>query len=67
VPSDGVHADSQIWDADTGRLLTDLRGSHASRVFSVVGDKTRVISTGLDCKINIWDFAEGLDTSFLES
>jgi len=64
--SGSYDATVKIWDRATGRLLTDLHGSHTGRVFAVVGDKTRIISAGLDCRINIWNFAEGLDTSFVE-
>lgn len=56
----------QVWDRSDGRLLNDLTGARAGRVFAVAGDRTRVISTGLDCRINIWNFAQGLDTSFVE-
>lgn len=39
---------SQIWDRKTGVLLKDLPNLHAGRVFSVVGDRTKAVSTGLD-------------------
>lgn len=48
-----------------GEIIADLHGAHTGRVFSVVGDRMRVVSSGLDCRINIWDFSEGLDTSFV--
>lgn len=61
------HADqTQVWDRETGQMLNDLSGSRTGRVFAVAGDRMRVVSTGLDCRINIWNFAQGLDTSFVE-
>ncbi|WRT63281.1 uncharacterized protein IL334_000184 [Kwoniella shivajii] len=56
----------KIWDRSSGQHLIDLSGAHTGRVFSVVGDKLKIISSGLDCRINIWDFSHGLDTSFVE-
>jgi hypothetical protein len=40
-------------------------GARTGRVFAVTADTTRIVSTGLDCRINIWNFAQGLDTSFV--
>lgn len=57
---------NQVWDRKSGKMLHDLSGSHLGRIFSVVGDKLRVVSSGLDCRINIWDFGEGLDTAFVQ-
>jgi hypothetical protein len=44
----------------------DLPGGHTGRVFAVVGDRTRVVSSDIDSKIVVWDFGEGLDTAFVE-
>ncbi|KAK4686990.1 hypothetical protein P7C73_g3140, partial [Tremellales sp. Uapishka_1] len=57
----------KMWDRKTGRMITDLSGYHTGRIFAVVHDRYRVVSSGLDCKIVIWNYSEGLDTSFLES
>jgi hypothetical protein len=46
-------------------MLADLSGGHTGRLFAVTGDRMRVVSSGLDCRINIWDFSDGLDTSFV--
>lgn len=77
----------QVWDRHTGLLIKDLPDLHTGRIFSVVGDKTKVVSSGIDqvrvylCRliprllsltcsasqrIVIWDFAHGLDTSFVD-
>lgn len=76
----------QVWDRHTGLLIKDLPDLHTGRIFSVVGDKTKVISSGIDQvsdkqislrkrsiadpiypqRIVIWDFAHGLDTSFVD-
>jgi hypothetical protein len=38
----------QIWDRKTGLLITDLSDVHTGRIFCVVGDKTKVVSSGID-------------------
>ncbi|KAJ9120835.1 hypothetical protein QFC22_002769 [Naganishia vaughanmartiniae] len=56
----------KAWNRHTGLLVKDLPDLHTGRIFSVVGDKTKVISSGIDQRIVIWDFAYGLDTSFVD-
>ncbi|WWC67245.1 uncharacterized protein I206_101152 [Kwoniella pini CBS 10737] len=56
----------KVWDRLTGKLLINLSNSHTGRIFSVISDKFKIISSGLDCRINIWNFAYNLDTSFIE-
>jgi WD40 repeat protein len=56
----------KVWDRSSGQLLANLSGVHSGRIFSVVGDRMRIVSSGLDSRISIWDFAEGIDTSFVE-
>ena len=56
----------KVWDRSSGQLLANLSGVHSGRIFSVAGDRMRVVSSGLDSRISIWDFAEGIDTSFVE-
>jgi WD40 repeat protein len=56
----------QIWDRNTGRSLAELSGGHTGRIFAVVGDRTRIVTSGMDCRITIWDFGQGFDTSFIE-
>ena len=43
-----LNAISQVWDRHTGLLIKDLPDLHTGRIFSVVGDKTKVISSGID-------------------
>ncbi|ODO00266.1 hypothetical protein I350_06895 [Cryptococcus amylolentus CBS 6273] len=66
VLSASYDATVKIWNRKSGRVVADLKDAHAGRIFCVVGDRLRVVSSGLDCRINIWDFSEGLDTSFVE-
>ncbi|WVQ72337.1 hypothetical protein IAR50_001888 [Cryptococcus sp. DSM 104548] len=66
VFSASYDATVKIWDRQSGSILADLKDAHTGRIFCVVGDRLRVVSSGLDCRINIWDFSEGLDTSFVE-
>ncbi|CAK9780579.1 WD40 repeat-like protein [Cutaneotrichosporon oleaginosum] len=55
----------KMWERATGRLIFDFSGCHKGSVFAITGDHTRVVSSGIDAKIAIVDFAEGLDTSFV--
>lgn len=55
----------KMWDRRTGRLIFDFSGCHSGSVFAITGDRTRVISSGIDARIAIVDFAEGLDTAFV--
>ncbi|AAW40931.2 f-box/wd-repeat protein lin-23, putative [Cryptococcus deneoformans JEC21] len=64
ILSGSYDATVKVW-SPTGEIIADLHGAHTGRVFSVVGDRMRIVSSGLDCRINIWDFSEGLDTSFV--
>jgi WD40 repeat protein len=59
-------AKQQVWNRERGELVMDLPGGHTGRVFAVVADRTRVVSSDIDCKIVVWDFGEGLDTAFIE-
>ncbi|WVF66626.1 hypothetical protein IAT40_001366 [Kwoniella sp. CBS 6097] len=65
VVSGSYDAKVKVWHRKTGQHLIDLSGAHTGRVFSVVSDRMKIISSGLDCRINIWDFSQGLDTSFV--
>ncbi|EIW72921.1 hypothetical protein TREMEDRAFT_59082 [Tremella mesenterica DSM 1558] len=55
----------KVWDRKSGSLLLALAGAHSGRVFAVTGDRRKIVSSGFDCRITIWDFSEGLDTSFV--
>ncbi|KZV71619.1 WD40 repeat-like protein [Peniophora sp. CONT] len=55
----------KIWCRRTGRQLAELSGGHSARVFCVDFDATKVVSCGEDQNIVVWNFAHGLDTSFI--
>ncbi|KAG9063807.1 hypothetical protein KI688_003919 [Linnemannia hyalina] len=58
----------KIWDQATGNLLTDLGGRHSHRVFKLQFDDSKIVSCSQDQKVAqiiIWDFADGVDTTFL--
>ncbi|KAF9065787.1 WD40-repeat-containing domain protein [Rhodocollybia butyracea] len=56
----------KIWDRKTGALVADLSGGHTGRIFCIGFDRTKIVSCGEDQRICIWDFAHGIDTSFIE-
>lgn len=56
---------TKIWDRVSGRLIFDFEGCHSGRVFAITGDRMRVVSSGLDARIAIIDFSQGLDTAFV--
>src|SRR5262249_4407288 len=53
-----------VWDASSGRLLTELPG-HSSRVYalSVSPDGKRVASAGADGTARVWDLRSGRSIS----
>lgn len=55
----------KMWERQTGRLIFDFEGCHSGRVFAITGDRMRVVSSGLDARIAIIDFSQGLDTAFV--
>ncbi|WOO82387.1 F-box/WD repeat-containing protein lin-23 [Vanrija pseudolonga] len=55
----------KMWDRQTGRLIFDFEGCHSGRVFAITGNRMRVASSGLDARIAIVDFSEGIDTAFI--
>ncbi|VDB82897.1 unnamed protein product [Peniophora sp. CBMAI 1063] len=55
----------KIWCRRTGRQLAELSGGHSARVFCVDFDATKVVSCGEDQNIVVWNFATGLETSFI--
>nr|XP_018266223.1 uncharacterized protein I303_00196 [Kwoniella dejecticola CBS 10117]OBR88381.1 hypothetical protein I303_00196 [Kwoniella dejecticola CBS 10117] len=65
VVSGSYDSKVKVWDRSSGQHLMDLSGAHTGRIFSVISDKYKIISSGLDCRINIWNFAYDLDTSFV--
>ncbi|KAI5122212.1 hypothetical protein M0805_002701 [Coniferiporia weirii] len=56
----------KVWDRETGSLVADLGGRHDYRIFGVGFDCTKIVSCGEDHKICIWDYSDGIDTSFLQ-
>jgi len=54
-----------MWNRRTGRLIFDFEGCHSGHVFAITGDRVRVVSSGLDARLAIVDFSDGLDTSFV--
>ncbi|KAJ4487592.1 WD40 repeat-like protein [Lentinula aciculospora] len=56
----------KVWDRKTGALVADLSGGHTGRIFCIGFDCTKVVSCGEDQRICIWDFAHGIDTSFIQ-
>ncbi|KAI0748645.1 WD40-repeat-containing domain protein [Daedaleopsis nitida] len=56
----------KVWDRHTGALIADLAGGHTGRVFCVGFDCTKIVSCGEDQRICIWDFSNGMDTSFIK-
>jgi len=56
----------KVWDRRTGALVADLTGGHVGRIFCIAFDRTKVVSCGEDHRVCIWDFAHGIDTSFIQ-
>ncbi|TFK30305.1 WD40 repeat-like protein [Coprinopsis marcescibilis] len=56
----------KVWDKRTGALVADLTGGHTGRIFCVDFDRTKIVSCGEDQRICVWDFAHGIDTSFVQ-
>ncbi|KAF8905644.1 WD40-repeat-containing domain protein [Mucidula mucida] len=55
----------KVWDRHTGQMVANLSGGHEGRIFCVGFDCTKIVSCGEDQRICVWDFAHGMDTSFL--
>ncbi|PFH53447.1 hypothetical protein AMATHDRAFT_73284 [Amanita thiersii Skay4041] len=53
----------KLWDLKTGRMITNFVGKHASHIFDVKLDVSRIVSTSHDRQIVILDFSHGLDAS----
>ncbi|KAI0807922.1 WD40 repeat-like protein [Fomes fomentarius] len=56
----------KVWDRQTGALIADLAGGHTGRIFCVGFDYTKIVSCGEDQRICIWDFSNGIETSFIK-
>lgn len=56
----------KIWNRKTGAFIGDLTGGHTGRAFGIGFDCTKVVSVGEDQRICLWDFAHGIDTSFIK-
>jgi F-box and WD-40 domain protein 1/11 len=55
----------KVWDRQSGSILLDLKNGHNGWILDVQFDSTRIISTDQERRIVVWDFAYGLDTSFI--
>jgi len=66
VASGSYDSSVKIWSRKTGAFVADLSGGHTGRVFCVGLDCTKIVSVGEDQRICIWDFAHGIDTSFVK-
>ncbi|KAF5373847.1 hypothetical protein D9758_000963 [Tetrapyrgos nigripes] len=66
VLSGSYDSSIKVWDRKTGALVADLTGGHTGRIFSVGFDCTKIVSCSEDQRICIWDFAHGIDTSFIQ-
>ena len=58
----------KIWDAETGKLIADLKGHSSSinfAIFSPDGKKILTASSGKDYTAKIWDIETGVQTSTL--
>ncbi|KAF8635494.1 hypothetical protein AX17_003884 [Amanita inopinata Kibby_2008] len=56
----------KVWNRRSGALAADLTGGHVGRIFCIGFDRTKIVSCGEDHRICIWDFAHGVDTSFIQ-
>ncbi|KAI0086371.1 WD40 repeat-like protein [Irpex rosettiformis] len=56
----------KIWERDSGKLLADLKDGHTGRIFCVGFDCAKIVSCGEDQRICVWDFSDGIDTSFVK-
>jgi WD40 repeat protein len=54
-------ATPQLWDAETGKLLRELRGGHTQTVSKVIfsADGSRIVTDGLDGIAVLWDAQSG--------
>ncbi|KAF9430724.1 hypothetical protein BGZ76_000729 [Entomortierella beljakovae] len=65
IISGGYDETLKIWDQESGRLLADMEGRHTHRVFKLQFNDSKIVSCSQDQKIIIWNFAVGVDTTFL--
>ncbi|PCH37408.1 WD40 repeat-like protein [Wolfiporia cocos MD-104 SS10] len=53
----------KVWDLHSGTMLREFTGCHASHIFDVKFDHSRIVSTSHDRKIVVLDFSGDLDVS----
>jgi len=56
----------KVWERESGKLLADLNDGHTGRIFCVGFDHAKIVSCGEDQRICVWDFSDGIDTSFVK-
>ncbi|KAF9998619.1 hypothetical protein BGZ65_005889 [Modicella reniformis] len=69
IISGGYDETLKIWDKETGKMLANMGGRHSHRVFKLQFNDSKIVSCSQDQKVRsliiIWDFAVGVDTTFL--
>jgi F-box and WD-40 domain protein 1/11 len=51
----------KFWDVREGQCMLDYRAAHDSWVFDVQCDLTKMVTSGQDHRVLVWDFGAGLE------
>lgn len=54
-----------VWSVNTGKMWHRISNVHRARIFKVVVDKTRIVSSSQDCSVAVVNFATGLPNARL--